>query len=158
MEGTQLSKVLRKAIVWAAEVAKVATVVPLLKQDTMPNLAEVEGAAARTQHQTTLAQAVRPYSPQAAVAEEKRTVLTVGLEVFGVLTRQAVAEQVPHQATVEMVRPEVMDAATVGAGPKSQQETLEGMAVHQAVAEVVLATMATVVRGPEAKLESLVGR
>ena len=90
--------------------------------------------------------------------EEKKIALTVGLEVFGVPTHQAVAEQVPHQATVEMVRPEVMDAATVGAGPKSQQETLEGMAVHQAVAEVVLATMATVVRGPEAKLESLVGR
>ena len=78
--------------------------------------------------------------------------------MFGVLTRQAVAEQVPHKETEEMVRPEDKDASTVGAEPKSQQETLEGMAVHQAVAEVVLATMATVVRGPEAKLESLVGR
>ena len=153
-----MSRVLRKGTVWAAEVAKVATVVPLLKQDTMPNSAEAAGEAARTQHRTTLAQAARPYLPQAVAAEEKRTVLTVGLEVFGVPTRQAVAGQVPHQATVEMVRPEVMGAVTVGAEPKSQQETLEGMVVHQAVAEVVLATMATVVRGPEAKLESLVGR
>ena len=158
MEGTQLSKVLRKAIVWAAEVAKVGTVGLPRKQDTMPNLAEAVGEAARTQHRTTLAQAARPYLAQAVAAEEKRTVLTVGLEVFGVPTRQAVAGQVPHQATVEMVRPEVMGAVTVGAEPKSQQETLEGMAVRQVAAVAVLATMVTVAKEPEAKSESLVGR
>ena len=135
------------------------TVGPPRKQDIAPNLAEVVGEAVRTQHRTMLAQVARPYSPQAVEAEEKRmTPLTVGLEVFGVLTRLAVAEQVPHQATVEMVRPEDMDAATVGAGPKSQQETLEGMVVRQAAVVVVLATMVTVAREPEAKFESLVGR
>ena len=90
--------------------------------------------------------------------EEKKIALTVGLEVFGVPTHQAVAEQVPHQATVEMARPEVMDAVTVGAGPKNRQETLEETAVRQVAAEVVQDTMATVGREPVEKSEFLVGR
>ena len=157
-------KVLRKGTVWAAEVAKAATVLlPLRKQDTMPNLAEAEGEAARTQHRTTLAQVARPYLPQVVAAEEKRTVLTVVLAVLGVgshliLIPQAVAGQVPHQGTAEMVRPEVMDAVTVAAGPKSHQETLVAMVARQVEVEAAEGTMATVAREPEAKLDSIVGR
>ena len=100
----------------------------------------------------------RPYLAQVAAAEEKRIALTVGPEVFGVLTRQAVAGQVLLQATAEMVRPEVMDAVTVAAGPKNHQETLVAMVVRQVEVEAAEGTMATVGRELEAKLDSLVGR
>ena len=57
-----------------------------------------------------------------------------------------------------MVYPEVMGVVTVGAEPKSQQETLEETAVRQVEGVAVQGTMAMVAREPEAKLESIVGR
>lgn len=156
---TQTSKVQPKVTVLAGVEPKAATVMlPLRRQGILPNSEAGAEAAAPTQYQLMLAQGGRPYLAQGVVAEEKRTVLTVVLAGLGVPMRLAVAEQVLLQATAEMVRPEVMDAVTVAAGPKSQQETLEETVVRQAAAAVVLATMVTVVRGPEAKLEFLHGR
>ena len=130
---------------------KVEMVAPLLKQDTMLNLVVEVGEEARTQLPIMLVRVARLYFPKAVVEEEKRTVLTVGLEVDGVSTQQAVAGQVPHQEMVEMVRPEVMDVVTVVAGEKNQQETLEEMAVRQVEVGAVLGTMVTVAREPEVK-------